>query len=86
MSRSQIIFSVSLMIVSLAVGYYLSQQAQRNANRVFLKTLREELDVVEDHYERRLEQEGRIDENMRGYLTARRDYLTARLKTLEAKT
>lgn len=86
MSRSQIIFSISLMIVSLAVGYYLSQQAQRNANRVFLQTLREELDVVEDHYERRLEQEGRIDDAMRGYLTARRDYLTARLKTLEAKT
>lgn len=68
------------------MGYYLSQQAQRNANRIFLQTLREELDVVEDHYERRLEQEGRLDDKMRGYLTARRDYLTAHLKTLEAKT
>lgn len=81
MNRTQIIFSILLTAVSLAVGYYLSQWAQRNANRIFLQTLREELDLVDEHYKT----DPNLDEATRIYLRARHDYLEARLKTLESK-
>lgn len=84
MSNRAILISVFLTIISLAVGYYLNLYASRKNNRQFLETLREELDIIDDHYERVLTQnEGNLDEVTRKYLEARRQYMRDKLNSVE---
>lgn len=83
-SNKQILASIVLTIVSLIIGYYLNVLANRRSNEMFLQTLREELDIIDGHYERLLTQSGNIDDATVKYLKARQEYLKTKLKGIEA--
>jgi len=83
-SNKQILISVILTIVSLIIGYYLNVLANQRSNKMFLDTLREELDIIDGHYERLLTQSGNIDEATVKYLKARQEYLRNKVKSIES--
>lgn len=83
MNNRQIIISVILTIVSLVIGYYLNVLANRASNKEFLNTLREEMDIIDSHYERLLSQAGSVDAATQKYLQARREYLKTKLNSIE---
>lgn len=82
-TNKQILASVILTIVSLIIGYYLNVLANRRSNEMFLNTLREELDIIDGHYERLLTQSNNIDDATVKYLKARRDYLQNKFKAVQ---
>lgn len=83
MNNRQIIASVILTIISLIIGYYLNVLANRISNRQFLDTLRDELDIIDSHYERMLTQSNELDEPTKKYLIARQQYLKTKLSSIE---
>lgn len=83
MSNRQIIISVILTIASLIIGYYLNVLANRESNKAFIQTLREELDIIDGHYERLLTQSKNIDPATQKYLEARREYLNTKIGTMQ---
>lgn len=83
MSHRQIIISVVLTILSLVAGYYLNVLANRESNKMFLKNLREELDIIDNHYERLIAQGKDLDPSTKKYLELKRDLLNARITSIE---
>lgn len=83
MNHRQIIISVILTILSLVAGYYLNVLANRESNKVFLKNLREELDIIDNHYERLLAQGKDLDPATKKYLELKRDLLNARIISIQ---
>lgn len=83
MNNRQIIISVVLTIASLIIGYYLNVLANRESNKAFVQTLREELDIIDGHYERLLSQSKDLDPATIKYLQARREYLNTKIGSIQ---
>lgn len=83
MNNRQIIISVILTVASLIIGYYLNVLANRESNKAFIQTLREELDIIDSHYERLLTQSKDLDPATIKYLQARREYLNTKIGSIQ---
>lgn len=83
MNNRQIIISVIMTIASLIIGYYLNVLANRESNKAFVQTLREELDIIDGHYERLLTQSKDLDPATQKYLLARREYLNTKISSIQ---
>lgn len=83
MNNRQIIISVVLTILSLVAGYYLKVLSNRESNRVFLKNLREELDIIDDHHDRVSAETKNLDPETKKYLELKRDLLNAKIASIQ---